>query len=263
MPGKPLDHAGPIAANGGRRRFLGGVLGGSLGAGLIGLAGDAAAQPAACLLTPALTEGPFYIDQALVRSDIRDGRPGQLLRLRLLVVDTDRGCTPVAGALASIWHCDAGGSYSGYDQGSMPPPPPPPPADGPGPGQSPGQDSGGMHAVPASPARFLRGVQPTGADGAAQFLTIYPGWYAPRAVHIHLKIHLGKTEVLTSQLFFDDALSREVHLQHAAYRARGASPVQNAQDGIAGTRPNLLRVRRLRDAAGTLEGEFTLGIARA
>ena len=238
MPSKSLDLAGPIAANGGRRRFLGGVLGGSLGAGLIGLAGNAAAQPAACLLTPALTEGPFYIDQALVRSDIRDGRPGQLLRLRLRVVDTDRSCTPVAGALASIWHCDAGGSYSGYDQGSM-------------------------HAVPASPTRFLRGVQPTGADGAAQFLTIYPGWYAPRAVHIHLKIHLGKTEVLTSQLFFDDALSREVHLQHAAYRARGASPVQNAQDGIAGTRPNLLRVRRLRDADGTLEGEFTLGIARA
>ncbi|AJG21427.1 hypothetical protein [Cupriavidus basilensis] len=76
----------------------------------------------------------------------------------------------------------------------------------------------------------------TGADGAAQFLTIYPGWYAPRAVRIHLKIHLGKTEVLTSLLFFDDALSREVHLQHAAYRTRGASPVQNAQDGIAGAR---------------------------
>ena len=261
MPNKPLDHAGPIAANAGRRRFLGGVLGGSLGAGLMGLAGDAAAQPATCLLTPAMTEGPFYIDQALVRRDIRDGRPGQLLRLRLVVVDTDRGCAPVAGALASSWHCDAGGSYSGYDQRSMPPPP----AGGPGPGpeQGPGPDGGGMPAVPASASRFLRGVQPTGPDGATQFLTIYPGWYAPRAVHIHLKIHLGKTEVLTTQLFFDDALSREVHLQHAAYRARGASPVQNARDGIAGARPNLLRVRRLRDAAGTLEGEFTLGIARA
>ncbi|GAB7549335.1 dioxygenase family protein [Cupriavidus sp. 8B] len=253
MPNKPLDHAGPLAENAGRRRFLGGVLGGSLGAGLMGLAGDAAAQPAACLLTPAMTEGPFYIDQALVRRDIRDGRPGQLLRLRLVVVDTDRGCAPVAGALASIWHCDAGGSYSGYDQRGMPPPP----AGGPGPGGA------GMPAVPASASRFLRGLQPTGPDGATQFLTIYPGWYGPRAVHIHLKIHLGKTEVLTTQLFFDDALSREVHLQHAAYRARGASPVQNAQDGIAGARPNLLRVRRLRDAAGTLEGEFTLGIARA
>ncbi|MGO4812548.1 intradiol ring-cleavage dioxygenase [Cupriavidus sp. 2MCAB6] len=224
---------------GSRRRFLGGVLGGSLGAGLIGLAGDTAAQsaPAACLLTPTLTEGPFYIDQALMRSDIRDGRPGQLLRLRLVVVDTDRGCAPVAGALASIWHCDAGGSYSGYDQA-------------------------GMHAAPTSAARFLRGVQPTGADGSAQFLTIYPGWYASRAVHIHLKIHVGKEEVLTSQMFFDEALNREVLLGHPAYRARGASPYRNSQDPIAGAHPGLVRVRRLQDAAGTLEGEFTIGIAR-
>ncbi|MGT2491912.1 hypothetical protein ACU4GD_18760 [Cupriavidus basilensis] len=146
---------------GSRRRFLGGVLGGSLGAGLIGLAGDAAAQsaPAACLLTPALTEGPFYTDQALMRSDIRDGRPGQLLRLRLVVVDSDRGCAPVAGALASIWHCDAGGSYSGYDQAGMPPPPGArggriPPSAG---GAGPGREEGGMHAAPTSAARFPAG----------------------------------------------------------------------------------------------------------
>ncbi|MDF3888483.1 protocatechuate 3,4-dioxygenase [Cupriavidus basilensis] len=251
---------------GSRRRFLGGVLGGSLGAGLIGLAGDAAAQsaPAACLLTPALTEGPFYIDQALMRSDIRDGRPGQLLRLRLVVMDTDRGCAPVAGALASIWHCDAGGSYSGYDQAGMPPPPGArggriPPSAG---GAGPGREEGGMHAAPTSAARFLRGVQPTRADGSAQFLTIYPGWYAPRAVHIHLKIHVGKEEVLTSQMFFDEALNREVLLGHPAYRARGASPYRNSQDPIAGAHPGLVRVRRLQDAAGTLEGEFTIGIAR-
>lgn len=245
--------AGTQAASSGRRRFLGGVLGGSLGAGLFGLAGEPVAQsaPAACLLTPALTEGPFYIDQALMRSDIRDGRPGQLLRLRLVVVDADRGCAPVAGALASIWHCDAGGKYSGYDQdASMLPPP-----------GSPGRGEGRMHA-PASATRFLRGVQPTGDDGSALFLTIYPGWYASRAVHIHLKIHLGRDEVLTSQMFFDEALNREVFLGHPAYRARGAAPFLNRQDPIAGAHPGLVRMRRLQDAAGTLAGEFTVGIAR-
>ncbi|MDF3835491.1 protocatechuate 3,4-dioxygenase [Cupriavidus basilensis] len=255
MRSKDHVHPGDEAASAGRRRFLGGVL----GAGVAGWAGNPAARPlpaaqpapAACLLTPALTEGPFYIDQALVRSDIRDGRPGQLLRLRLIVLDTGRGCAPVEGAQASIWHCDAGGSYSGYDLASMPP--------------SPGgaHGGGGMHAAPTSAARFLRGVQPTGADGSARFVTIYPGWYAPRAVHIHLKIHLGQREVLTSQLFFDETLNREVHLGHPAYRARGASPFLNSQDPIAGTHPGLVRVRRLQDALGTLEGEFTVGIVRA
>ncbi|MGT2491913.1 hypothetical protein ACU4GD_18765 [Cupriavidus basilensis] len=52
-------------------------------------------------------------------------------------------------------------------------------------------------------------------------------------------------------------------LGHPAYRApRPPSPYRNSQDPIAGAHPGLVRVRRLQDAAGTLEGEFTIGIAR-
>ncbi len=211
-----------------RRRFLG-ELGGL--AAMASLAPASAAQggPAACLLTPAATEGPFYLGDAQLRSDIRDGRPGQLLRLRLTVVDADRGCAVVPGALISIWHCDAGGSYSGEDG-------------------------------PRDATRFLRGVQQTGADGAADFVTIYPGWYRPRAVHIHFKVLLGNAEVLTSQLYFSDALNREVLGSHPAYRARGVPTRVNTQDPIAGSAPPLVRVR---SAAQRLDGDFVIGIARA
>ncbi len=41
-----------------------------------------------------------------------------------------------------------------------------------------------------------------------QFKTIYPGWYRGRTVHIHCKVHLDRTTLLTTQLFttreFDD-----------------------------------------------------------
>lgn len=213
-----------------RRRFLH-ELGGLLAAA--GIApGAAAAPPAACLLTPAATEGPFYLEDALVRTDIRDGRPGQPLRLRVRVVDANHGCVPVPGALVSIWHCDADGNYSGEGRGNR-------------------------------QARFLRGVQPTDPDGVATFTSIYPGWYAPRAIHIHFKVLLGRSEALTSQLYFSDALNREVLGSHPAYRAHGVPSRATEQDPIAGARPNLMRVRQAADASGLLEAEFTVGIARA
>ncbi|AGW93252.1 MULTISPECIES: intradiol ring-cleavage dioxygenase [Cupriavidus] len=210
-----------------RRRFLY-ELGGAFAAAGIG---PAVAAPVACLLTPSATEGPFYLDDALVRADIRDGRPGQPLRLRIRVVDADRGCAPVPGALVSIWHCDADGSYSGESRGNR-------------------------------EARFLRGVQPAGQDGMATFTTIYPGWYAPRAVHIHFKVLLGQSEALTSQLYFSDALNREVLGTHPAYRAHGVPSRATTLDPIAGNRPNLVRVSRPAEPGGMLDGEFTIGIAR-
>ncbi|WP_427307094.1 intradiol ring-cleavage dioxygenase [Cupriavidus sp. H39] len=220
----------PADPDGARRRFLRDL--GLLAAAGIAPGTAAAATPAACLLTPAATEGPFYLDDALMRADIRDGRPGQPLRLRIRVVDAGHGCAPVPGALVSVWHCDAQGHYSGE-----------------------GRDN--------RQARFLRGVQPTGSDGVATFTSIYPGWYAPRAIHIHFKVLLGAAEALTSQLYFSDALNREVLGSHPAYRAHGVPSRATAQDPIAGARPNLMEVRQAADAEGMLEARFTVGIARA
>ncbi len=152
-----------------------------------------------CLVQPETTEGPFYVEPALMRADITEGRPGLPMQLRLQVVTAD--CAPIPGARVDVWHCDADGVYSGV-QG----------------------DSGS----------FLRGSQETGADGVAAFRTVFPGWYPGRVVHVHYKVFLpGGQEVLTSQVFFDDAFAAEVHAEHPAYEARGAQDTDLRADRIA------------------------------
>src|ERR687898_1850662 len=50
-----------------------------------------------CVLSPELTEGPYYLDLDLVRRDVREGRPGLPLDLRVKVADAD-ACEPIADA---------------------------------------------------------------------------------------------------------------------------------------------------------------------
>lgn len=173
-----------------------------------------AAAPATCVARPALTEGPYFVDEKLHRSDIRsdpsDGtvRPGAPLGLALRVSRLAAGaCAPLSGAMVDLWHCDAAGAYSDVS------------------------DPGGSTVG----KKFLRGYQLTDGDGLARFTTIYPGWYSGRAVHIHFKIRAaasgGRTHEFTSQVFFDDALSDRVFAQ-PPYAARGQRRVPNARDGI-------------------------------
>jgi protocatechuate 3,4-dioxygenase beta subunit len=175
---------------------------------------SAAPAPAGCVVRPALTEGPYFVDEKLERSDIRpdpsDGtvRPGAPLRLSLRVSRLFAGaCAPLAGAVVDVWHCDALGVYSDVS------------------------DPGGSTVG----KRFLRGSQRTDAAGLARFTTIYPGWYPGRAVHVHFKIRSaaggGRTGEFTSQLFFDDALTDQVHAQ-PPYAARGQRRLRNERDGI-------------------------------
>src|SRR5262245_8207136 len=72
-----------------------------------------------CVVKPELTEGPYYVDEELNRSDIRidpsDGsvRDGALLALTFNVSDaSSSACGPLAGAIVDVWHCDAEGVYS-------------------------------------------------------------------------------------------------------------------------------------------------------
>ncbi|HEY7653517.1 MAG TPA: intradiol ring-cleavage dioxygenase [Methylomirabilota bacterium] len=173
-----------------------------------------AAAPAACVARPALTEGPYFVDAKLDRSDIRsdpsDGsvKPGAPLRLALRVSRLAAGtCAPLPGALVDVWHCDALGAYSDVS------------------------DRGGSTVG----RKFLRGYQVTDADGLVRFTTIYPGAYPGRAVHIHFKIRSaaggGRMHEFTSQLFFDDALTDQVHAQ-PPYATRGQSRLRNARDSI-------------------------------
>jgi protocatechuate 3,4-dioxygenase beta subunit len=164
---------------------------------------------ATCTVTPELTEGPFYFDVDSIRSDIREDREGTLLRLALRVRDAG-SCEPIENAVVDIWHCDAEGSYSGFESGG------------------PGGGGGG----PTDETTYLRGAQVTNAEGIVEFKTIYPGWYRGRTIHIHAKVHLDRRTVLTTQLFFDEAVTRDV-LEAAAYtRDDGGRDTFNDSDGI-------------------------------
>src|SRR5262245_40940091 len=180
-----------------------------------------------CVLAPEQTEGPYYLDDARVRRDIRERRPGTPLTLRLTVVDVST-CKPVRGAVVDVWHCDAGGVYSGTTVAST---------------------------------RFLRGVQRTDAKGLAFFRTIYPGWYPGRTVHVHVMVHVGGNVVHTGQLYFPDTLTDRVY-RSRPYSRRPGRTTRNAADSIYrnGGRRSTLRLNKV--ASGYV-GSITMGVQRA
>src|SRR6185503_12360981 len=162
-----------------------------------------------CILTASLTEGPFFVDEKLNRSDIRTDpatgavSAGTPLALTFNVQRVaSNACTPLTGAYLDVWHCNAAGVYSD---------------------------------VSGSTRKFLRGYQITDANGSAAFQTVYPGCYGGRAVHIHFKLRLyagsTRTYEFTSQFFFDDTFTDSVYTQ-SPYSSRGSRSTRNANDGI-------------------------------
>jgi protocatechuate 3,4-dioxygenase beta subunit len=195
-----------------------------------------------CRLTPEQTEGPYYIDVDQIRSDIREDRLGTPLRVAARVMDVD-GCTPVKDAVFEIWHCDAGGLYSGFEQASR------------GSGGGPGRGSRGGSSS-TDQTRYLRGAQVTDAEGIATITTIYPGWYQGRTVHIHAKVQLSNAKALTTQLYFDDTVSEEVFAT-APYSERKGRSTFNRDDNIYGSETTLTVTK---DGAGYL-GLITIGLS--
>jgi protocatechuate 3,4-dioxygenase beta subunit len=168
-----------------------------------------------CVAQPEQTEGPYFVDKALERSDIRldpvTGRvtAGAPLALQFVLSSmTPTGaCMALPRAQVDIWHCDAAGRYSDVaDRNS---------------------DTRGQ--------QFLRGYQVSDAAGAVRFTTIYPGWYRGRAVHIHFKVRVpgqgGRTDEFTSQLYFSDELTDRVHAAQP-YAANKGQRLLNARDMI-------------------------------
>jgi protocatechuate 3,4-dioxygenase beta subunit len=159
-----------------------------------------------CPVIPEAAAGPFPNKSDLVRSDVTVGLPGHPMRLGLRVVD--RECVPIPGAKVEIWHADATGDYSDYeDSGS-------------------GKDEG-------AGTTFCRGVQVADDLGIVDFQTLYPGWYEGRAVHIHPRVHVDGGEVLTSQIYFSDAYTESVYTV-APYDEFGSPDRTIANDGLAG-----------------------------
>ena len=185
-----------------------------------------AAGSASCTLTPEATEGPFYLDINDVRRDITEGKPGTPLALSINVVDSSK-CSAIQDAAVDIWHCDAGGQYSGV------------------------QGSNGT--------TFLGGTQLTDANGTATFDTIYPGWYQGRAVHIHVKVHVDDNVVHTGQLFFDDSLTDTVY-RNSPYNSRGARDMRNEDDSIFSDAGGSSAILPVTPSGSNYKGTITVGV---
>ncbi len=184
-------------------------------------AGESVRKTLSCVLTPQQTEGPYFVDEHLHRSDIRsdpsDGsiKEGLPLALEIRVFTTGTGtkagnktdCKPLAGAAVDIWHCDAQGIYSDVADSSF--------------------NTVGK--------KFLRGYQVTDTNGSVRFLTIYPGWYPGRAVHIHFKIRpdpkSARAREFTSQLYFNDSITDLVYARQQAYARKGSYLPRTRNEG--------------------------------
>lgn len=156
------------------------------------------------------TEGPYWVEENLNRSDIRSDPstgtvyPGALLNLAIGLQEVST-CTPLAGARVDIWHCNASGTYSDESV----------------------QNTSGK--------KFLRGYQISDDSGNVTFTTIYPGWYSGRTVHIHVRVRTYSGSAVlgefTAQFFFDDSITDQVFTQ-SPYNTRGTRDTRNANDMV-------------------------------
>lgn len=199
------DHPAPPAGLL-RRTLLTSAVGGGIAAALPSSRAAATIVPPseAAPLTAQTTEGPYYLPLDLIRSDIREGRPGIALDIMFTVLDQTGA--PYMGAAVDVWHCDSGGAYSGFPQ--------------------PGAEA-------TSGETFLRGTQPVDRHGLVTFRSLYPGWYPGRTPHIHFKVRRAGLTNLTSQFFLPDALSEFLYTQAPAYRRNAIRDTLNSEDGIA------------------------------
>ncbi len=230
-----------------RRQALA-LIGASGAALLTGTRSARAAAPVAppsCVARPQQTEGPFFVEEDLNRSDIRsDPRTGAVksgvplqLTFRISRI-AGASCVPLAGAQVDVWHCDASGRYS---------------------------DTGRRNGSSGDAEKFLRGYQRTDGAGTVRFLTIYPGSYGGRAVHVHFKVRAftqsASHQEFTSQLYFDDALTDRVYAS-APYAAGRRRSTRNADDFLFRDGGRELLLDPVKDGEG-YAATFDLGLKAA
>ena len=191
------------------------------------------------------TQGPYWFDVDSIRSDLREDRPGTPLLLAVRAHDLSRcanGCPDtIPNSVVEIWHCDAGGVYSGSSRRRGGP-------GGPGRRRTGGAarrrpaawlrwgigrlvQLGDQEASPTDDGTYLRGAQVADRNGVVQFTTIYPGWYRGRTVHIHLKLHVDRKTVMTTQLYFDEAVNDAVFAT-SPYTSTPGREIRNEDDSI-------------------------------
>jgi protocatechuate 3,4-dioxygenase beta subunit len=210
------------------------VLAPALGVLDAGPARAATAGASAARLTPELTQGPYWVNTMLHRSNVLANshggghQQGVPLKLYINVVNATTR-QPMNGLAVDIWHANAHGVYS--DESSQ--------AAGGGTSSSAGE---------TTKDNWLRGYQITGKDpglahkpvrGQVSFRTIWPGWYTGRAIHIHVrvrKLHSSGTTIAgyTTQIFFSDADNTRVLTGAAPYNTRSpqTDPTTDENDTV-------------------------------
>ncbi|KAH8666048.1 extracellular dioxygenase-like protein [Tricladium varicosporioides] len=173
-----------------------------------------------CILSPEVTQGPYYVSGEYIREDITEDQEGIDLILDTQVIDVAT-CDPVPDAMVEIWHCNSTGVYSGVVAS--------------------GNGVGTLDPTNINNT-FLRGLQPTDAEGVAQFNTLFPGHYTGRATHIHVLAHFNGTSYPNGtygggyvshvgQLFFDQDLITQVEAT-GVYATNTQDITANSEDSI-------------------------------
>ncbi|KAF2488677.1 extracellular dioxygenase-like protein [Lophium mytilinum] len=174
-----------------------------------------------CILSPDVTEGPYYVSGELVRKNVTEDEVGVPLTFDVQVININT-CEPMPGVLLEIWHCNSTGVYGGVV------------ANG----------NGNILDLANINKTAFRGIQPSDADGVLSFDTIVPGHYTGRTPHIHVLAHLnatllpnatvsGGTISHVGQLFFDQTLYDDVRTV-SPYSENTQALTTNAEDSIMG-----------------------------
>ncbi|KAI1631627.1 aromatic compound dioxygenase [Biscogniauxia mediterranea] len=173
-----------------------------------------------CILTPEVTQGPYYVGGEYVRRNLIEDQEGLDTVLDYQVIDVNT-CEPVTDVYLEMWHCNSTGVYSGVVAS----------------GNGDSSDEANINKT------FLRGIQKTDSDGVAQFESLFPGHYVSRATHIHVMVHTNATlyqngtlgnEVTSShvgQAFFDQDLISAVE-SLAPYNTNTQELTNNEDDSI-------------------------------
>lgn len=172
-----------------------------------------------CILTPEVTQGPYWVQGELVRGDITEEGEGVPLTLDIQIIDVNT-CEPVPQASLEIWHCNSTGVYSGVVAN----------------GNGNSDDTSNLNKT------FLRGIQQSDQDGVVTFHTLFPGHYTGRATHIHVmtsqnatvnanKTLSGGSVTHVGQMFFDQDLISLVE-KTEPYASNTQGLTENADDSI-------------------------------
>jgi protocatechuate 3,4-dioxygenase beta subunit len=69
------------------------------------------------------------------------------------------------------------------------------------------------------------------SSGRVTFTTIFPGWYAGRATHIHVEVKVNNAVVKVTQIAFPESVIAAVYAS-GVYASKGQNPTSNSGDMV-------------------------------